>query len=235
MAVAALASPPEQAAKRAFVDDLRKKYGAVARLNQAWGTKHASWDALLECRTPPDKKKALDDLTAFYTRTAEEYFRGCRDAVKEVAPQQLYLGCRFAWGNERAVRAGAKFCDVVSFNLYRESIADFRLPEGVDRPLVVGEFHFGALDRVMLHTGLRPVENQEARAAAYQNYVRGAVTHPQFVGTHWFQYCDQATTGRGDGENYQIGFVDVCDTPYGETITASRAIGRGLYELRAGN
>jgi len=24
---------------------------------------------------------------------------------------------------------------------------------------------------------------------------------------------DQATTGRGDGENYQIGFTDICDRP----------------------
>jgi hypothetical protein len=120
----------------------------------------------------------------------------------------------------------------VSFNLYRESIAEFRLPEGVDKPLVVGEFHFGALDRGMLHTGLRPVEDQAARAAAYRSYLRGALAHPQFVGTHWFQYADQATTGRGDGENYQIGFIDVCDTPYAETIAASREIGRSLYQFR---
>jgi hypothetical protein len=53
------------------------------------------------------------------------------------------------------------------------------------------------------------------------------------VGTHWFQFGDQATTGRGDGENYQIGFLDVCDTPYAETIAAARQVGYGLYATRS--
>jgi hypothetical protein len=45
---------------------------------------------------------------------------------------------------------------------------------------------------------------------------------------------DQATTGRGDGENYQIGFLDVCDTPYAETVAASREVGESMYRRRAG-
>ena len=35
-----------------------------------------------------------------------------------------------------------------------------------------------------------------------------------------------------DEENYQIGFVDVADTPYRETIAVSREIGRQLYKMR---
>lgn len=233
LAAAALASPAEQPAKRAFLDDLKAKYKTIEAVNAVWGTKHASWDALAQSREVPDRKKAHDDLAAFATRTAETYFRECRAAVKEASPDALYLGCRFAWANERAVRAAAKYCDIVSYNLYRDSIAEFRLPDGVDMPLIVGEFHFGALDRGMFHTGLRPVENQDARAKAYANYVRGALAHPNFVGTHWFQYGDQATTGRGDGENYQIGFVDTADTPYAETIAACREVGYAMYRLRA--
>jgi hypothetical protein len=41
-----------------------------------------------------------------------------------------------------------------------------------------------------------------------------------------------SATGRADGENYQIGFLDTCDTPYAKTIAASREIGQGLYQLR---
>ncbi len=235
LAVAALASPAKQPAKRVFVDDLKAKYGAIAKLNEAWGTDHASWEALLASQTPPDKNKARDDLAAFYTKTAETYFGACRDAVKQVAPNKLYLGCRFAWTNERAVRAAAKFCDVISFNRYQYSVADLSLPEGVDKPAVIGEFHFGALDRGMFHTGLKPVANQEERAATYASYVRGALENPWIVGTHWFQYGDQATTGRGDGENYQIGFVDICDTPYPETVRACREVGASMYRTRMGD
>ena len=233
LATATLASPPEQAAKQAFIADLKAKYTDIKNLNKAWETDHASWDALMKSTTPPDEAKALADLEAFSTRVAEEYFRVCRAAVKAVAPNTMYLGCRFAWVHDRAVQAAAKFCDVVSFNKYRYTVADLELPEGVDKPVVIGEFHFGALDRGMFHTGLKPVPDQNARAEAYAGYVRGALEHPNIVGTHWFQFGEQATTGRGDGENYQIGFLDVCDTPYPETIQACRQVGTNLYQIRS--
>jgi hypothetical protein len=232
LATAALASPADQPAKRVFIEELKKKYETVEKLNAAWATQHASWDALLASTAPPEVAKARDDLTAFYTRIAEEYFRNCRDAVKRVDPDGLYLGCRFAWVNDLAARAGAKYCDVVSYNRYRRSVADFRLPDGVDKPVVIGEFHFGALDRGMFHTGLVPCRDQQHRAESYKEYVRSALANPWIVGTHWFQYGDQATTGRGDGENYQIGLLDVCDTPYPETIEAVRSVGYAMYATR---
>lgn len=197
LAEAALKSPADQPAKQAFLADLRAKYGAITGLNAAWGTTHESWEALAGQRTAPDRKQAAPDLAAFYSRTAETYFRAVRDAIREGAPGQLYLGCRFAWANTRAAAAAAaKYCDVVSYNLYQRSIADFVFDGGADVPLIVGEFHFGALDRGMFHTGLVPVPNQDARAQAYTDYVEGALRHRQFVGTHWFQWQDEPTTGR---------------------------------------
>jgi hypothetical protein len=232
LGIAALKSPPKQAAKEVFVADLKAKYGDVARLNATWGTKYDSWEVLLESREAPDKTRARDDLVAFYTKAAEAYFRTVHDSIKAVAPQQLYLGCRFAWVNDRAAIAAAKYCDVISYNLYRRDVGDFKYPGG-DKPLIIGEFHFGALDRGMFHTGLVPVANQAARAQAYKDYVLGAVRHPQFVGTHWFQYKDEPTTGRlYDEENYQIGFVDIADTPYAETIAASREVQAVLCRTR---
>lgn len=72
-------------------------------------------------------------------------------------------------------------------------------------------------------------------AAAYQEYMEGALRHPAFVGCHWFQYQDEPTTGRVyDEENYQIGFIDIADTPYRETIAASRAVAAKLYSTRLG-
>ena len=230
LALAALKSSGDQAAKRAFVSDLKTKYIDVTKLNQAWGASYDSWDSLLQSREAPDKVKAGDDLRAFYTRTAEQYFRTVRDTIKAVAPHQLYLGCRFAWVNDRAAAAAAKYCDVVSYNLYQRSVGDFKFNGGADVPLIIGEFHFGALDRGMFHTGLVPVADQTARAQAYREYVLGALRHPQFVGCHWFQYQDEPVTGRAyDEENYQIGFVDVADTPYVETIAAAREAGYQLY------
>ena len=233
LALGALNSPAEQVAKQIFVADLKATYGDIEKLNQAWGTRHATWEALLQSREMPDKSKAKQDLAAFYTHTAEQYFRTVREVLKAVAPNQLYLGCRFAGANARAAAAAAKYCDVVSYNLYQRDVADFQFDGGADVPLIIGEFHFGALDRGMFHTGLVPTASQQARAEAYQQYVLGALHHPQFVGCHWFQYCDEPTTGRVyDEENYQIGFVDIADTPYAETIAASREVGERLYGKR---
>ena len=232
LAVGALASPAEQPAKVVFVEDLKATYGSVEKLNEAWGTAHASWEAFLESRVVPDKKKAWKDLTAFYSKIAETYFQTVRDELKAVARDQLYLGCRFAWVNERAARAAAKYCDIVSHNFYTYDVERVSPPVGIDKPMIIGEFHFGALDRGMFHTGLKPTASQEDRAAKYRSYVQGAVRNPYLVGAHWFQYQDQATTGRGDGENYQIGLVDICDNPYPETIDACREVGYGMYEHR---
>ena len=233
LAVAALTSPAGQEAKKVFIADLQAKHGTIEKLNAAWGTAHASWEALTASTTPPDKAKADAELKAFQAKTCDTYFRTIRDAVKAVAPAKLYLGCRFAWANATAVAAATKYCDVVSYNLYRRSVADFKLPVAADVPLIIGEFHFGALDRGPLHTGLVPVADQAERAAAYQDYLRGALRHPQFVGCHWFKYMDEPTTGRFyDEENYQIGFVDTADTPYPETVEAARAIGESMYRYR---
>jgi hypothetical protein len=233
LAEAALRSPAGQPAKVRFLEWLRGRHADIAALNAAWGTAHASWEALAAATNPPPRGKARADFEGFYAEIAREYFRVIREEVKAAAPKQMYLGCRFAWANPVAVRAAAPLCDVVSFNRYRPGLDDFTLPDGVDVPVVIGEFHFGALDRGMFHTGLQPTGSQDARADAYRKYVRSGLHHPNIVGTHWFQYRDQATTGRGDGENYQIGLVDAADTPYPETIRAVRDIGESMYRVRS--
>jgi len=163
----------------------------------------------------------------------ELYHKIISEEVKRAAPLKLYLGSRINGGDHSPeARAAVKYCDVVSFNRYQFSPAAVSLPDGADLPVIIGEFHVGALDRGMLHTGLCGVSSQRQRAFAYKHYVTQALTHPNIVGTHWFQYREQAVTGRFDGENYQIGFVDVCDTPYPEIVAASREIGNSLYQIR---
>ncbi len=241
LGLAALVSPAEQEAKKVLVDDLKAKYQTIEKLNTAWDSNFANWEVLLQGKyTPPNKEnwakqKAFEDLSAFYTKTAQTYFTVVREEVKRIAPNQLYLGCRFAWVNDLAIRAAAKYCDVVSFNFYEYGVEGRNLPDNIDMPIIIGEFHFGALDRGMFHPGLKRAADQQDRADKYSEYVRGALLNPYIVGTHWFQYQDQPTTGRGDGEDYQIGFVDIADTPYPETIAASRDIGRTMYEYRLKN
>jgi len=235
LAMASLVSPADQPSKIAVVEQLKKKYGDITKLNTVWQSNYESWKALLHSTESPNVKNAREDLLEGHRMIAEYYFRVISEEVHAACPNKLYMGCRIDSNNPAATSAAAKYCDVISFNRYDEHLDyfDLWLPEGVDKPCIIGEFHFGALDRGMFHTGLWPTESQIARAAAYERYVRSAINNRHIVGTHWFQYMDQATTGRSlDGENYQIGLVTSCDSPYPETIEALRKIGNIMYTER---
>jgi hypothetical protein len=234
LAEAALSSPADQPVKRVFLERLKEKYGAIGELNEVWETGHASWEALLESREAPDVAKAHDDLAAFSEFVAHAYFRINRDIVHSVAPGKLYLGCRFAEKNPRAIRAASLYCDILTINKYDYELRPIEVPEDVDRPVIIGEFHFGAPDHGVFGPGLKPAVSQRERGALYTGYVEEALNHPLVVGTHWFLFADQSTTGRGDGENFQIGMIDVTDTPYPELIEAVQDVGTRMYPLRAG-
>ena len=228
-----LQSPADQPAKAAFADWIEKKYGSVANLGEKWGRAYVDRADFLGSITLPDDA-AKDDLYQCSGIVIDEYFRRTREAVKAFDPQLLYLGCRFA-GHARTevARACAKHCDVVSYNIYRDTIGDWRLPEGLDAPVMIGEFHFGATDRGPFGTGVRQAENQVDRAEKMKAYVRSALANPQIVGVHWHQFSDQATSGRFDGEYLQVGWTDICDTPYPEAVAALRELGASLYSSRA--
>jgi hypothetical protein len=223
-----------QPAKIYFIDYLKNKYQSIDKLNQSWQTSFSSFNALLTSRKKVGYKMFKADADWFYQQLVEKYYQVCRDSVKSIYPNHLYLGSRVHGDtNETVLRAAEKYADVISYNLYHRNLKGFTTrASALTKPLMATEFHFGALDRGVFHTGLQGVSSQEERAQHYYEYVKSALNNPLFIGTHWFQYRAQAITGRGDGENYQIGLVDITDTPYPETIEAVREIGYQLYETR---
>ncbi len=123
-----------------------------------------------------------------------------------------------------------------SLNIYRyappRATLD-RVYELTGRPMLIGEFHIGAPERG-LSPGLVQARDQEERAVAYRYYVEQAMSHPAMIGTHWFQWLDQPSTGRNDGENYNIGFVDVADRPYAQLAAAARTTHGRLAAVHRG-
>jgi hypothetical protein len=235
LALSTVLSPASQPSKLAMRAWLEKKYATAEALSASWGSSFASWEAFLTSTNKPNMEKCGADLEAFHSQIADQYFRVIRDAVKAAAPDKLYLGCRIAWGSPSVYRAAAKTCDLVSVNIYNRTVTK-DLPEGcVDKPMINGEFHFGALDRGLFHTGLVATKDQQERAECYKAFVTACLKHPRYVGTHWFQWRDQALTGRGDGENYQIGFLTVTDQPYPELVMAAREVAATMYPVRYGS
>lgn len=227
-------------AKRAFLKQLQDKYGDIAKLNTAWGASYPDWAAL---SAPVDLKEPfneglLTDLSLLLRSFADQYFRTIQAEIKKVDPNHLYLGCRFAEYSPEVLEAAAKYTDVFSFNIYRLAIdpKEWTVLDPYDHPVVIGEFHFGAVDRGVFDIGLIGVADQASRAKAYQNYVRSVLALPKFIGAHWFQYTDQPTTGRpSDGENGNVGFVSLTDTPYPELIQAAREVHGDMYQKRFGD
>lgn len=230
-------APAGSSAKKGFTKFLKKEYNTITRLNNAWTTRFTSWTNFDTVTTLPEG--AVKDMRAFDLIIIEKYYQTCKTLLKNAAPASLYLGSRLHChfypddqGETGIIKIAAKYCDVVSFNRYRFIASDLTLPDGIDKPIIIGEFHFGALDRGMIHPGLRSVSSQQERAEAYEDYVTGALENSQIIGTHWFQYLSQPFTGRFDGENYQVGIVDICDNPYPELVKAIRSVGYKLYQTR---
>ncbi|ANQ50455.1 beta-agarase [Flammeovirga sp. MY04] len=236
LAIATLKSPESQPAKKEFISDLKQKYKKIEKLNKQWATNYASWKALSKNTNPKLGDGANEDVYAFYQKIAITYFKTIHDELAKVAPNQLYLGCRFAWGNNAIVmKSAAQYCDILSFNKYEYSVKHVSLPEDVDMPILIGEFHFGAIDRGSFHPGVKVAKDQNDRGEKYISYIQSALNHPNIIGAHWFQYTDQPLTGRGDGENYNVGLVDVTDQPYQEVVDKFREINYQLYDYRLGN
>lgn len=225
-------SEPGAACKLVFMNYLTKKYKTIAAFNKSWGSHFADWNAFLQNTDdiPGANKTDLEEMAKMMTR---KYFETTRRVFKEVAPDKLYMGCRFAGSNKNVVQIGSEYCDVMSWNAYRFSLEGFKPGDGIDKPVMIGEFHFGALDRGMLNHSLKYTENQRQRATAYEIYLKSALENPYLIGTNWHQFSDQAASGRFDGECLQVGFTDCCDTPYYESIQALRNIGYHMYEIRS--
>ncbi len=228
-------TPAPSPARSALLDLLRTRYTSISALNSAWGSAAAGWDSL---RAPdaPFNAAVKRDLSDMLRLLARQYFSTVNAAIKDIDPDHLYLGSRFS-GNYsiEVVEAAAAFADVVSFNIYQNRIdpSAWDWLNALDKPAIIGEFHFGALDRGMFHPGLVAAPDQAGRARMFQDYLTSVLEHPAFVGAHWFQYMDEPVAGRTlDGENYNIGLLSVTDTPYPELIDAVREIHARMYEVR---
>lgn len=216
---------------------LQKKYADNAALAAAWGIPvtfeelaAGPWKTVLP-------EAALADLEAFSVVMTSRYFQILSEACRKVDPNHLNLGMRWAGTPPRWAVEGMRSFDVFSMNCYRQRVpADVTrtIHELLKRPVIIGEWHFGALDVGLPASGIGHLKNQQDRAKAYRVYLEDAAANPHCVGAHWFTLYDQSALGRFDGENYNIGFLDVCNRPYEELCQAAVTSHERLYEVAAG-
>ena len=223
--------------RNALAGWLRQRHGDDRCLAEAW-----QMDVTLDAVRAgiwhqPLTEAARRDLDAFSTILVEKLFAGMSQACRKVDPNHLNLGIRYytvppAWALEPMRRF-----DVFSMNCYAprppvEAIAP--VSKLLNLPVILGEWHFGSLDAGLPASGIGHVRTQADRGRAYRAYLEAAAAEPWCVGSHWFTLYDQSALGRFDGENYNIGFLDVCHRIYDEIATAARTAHGRMYGVADG-
>jgi hypothetical protein len=178
----------------------------------------------------PERRKA------FLYHTYEKFVGTANAAIKKHDPNHLSLGLRFGGAAPPDIIRASRVFDVYSLNSYAYAVNQAELDKIrsiLDKPVLIGEFHFGTPGRGMT-AGLKQGSSQDERGVAYRYYVENAAADPSIVGTHWFQWIDEPSTGRFDGENYNIGLLDVTDRPYRELVDAALVTHRRLLNVHSG-
>jgi hypothetical protein len=223
--------------REALASFLREQYADRSALSAAWQIE-TDFDQIARGRWATRiTDEAKKDLESFSVLMTERYFNAISDACKSVAPQHLNLGMRWAGLPPPWAVEGMKAFDVFSLNCYQATVpraVTDEIQAKLRMPILIGEFHFGALDVGLPSSGLGHLKHQTDRAKAYRVYMEDAAANPNCVGAHWFTMYDQSALGRFDGENYNIGFLDVCNRPYEELSRAGAATHERIYEVAAG-
>jgi hypothetical protein len=186
--------------------------------------------AHLDAGDTPERRQA------FLVETYAKFVEAVTAAVKKHDPNHLSLGIRFGSSAPPEIVRASKIFDVYSLNNYNYSVNQREIDKVrslIDKPIVIGEFHFGTPGRGMT-PGLRQTASQEERGVAYRYYVENAAADPSIAGTHWFEWVDEPATGRFDGENYNIGLIDTTDRPYAELTSAAAETHRRIEAIHAG-
>ena len=234
-----LYNPADTVCKERLIGFLRERYGEIHRLNAAWGCALEGFESLWEPKRDVSKwtAQSREDMREFSRQMLRAYVEIPVRACRQVDSNHMILGMRWAWISDPDLVTGWESFDVFSINCYAvdptekiQHVADL----GVDLPVMIGEFHFGALDAGLPATGLEAVKSQHDRGAAYRYYCESVAAHPYGVGCHYFQCYDQFTLGRFDGENYNIGLFDICSCAYPEMLEQIRECSRRVYRIAAG-
>ena len=220
--------------KDEFIKWITSKYKNDLQLfNQSWKLSFKSFEELTTLVLKDYPSGTADsDFYEFSEIMVKQYIDVPCDEVEKVDENHLNLGMRYAsLSSDLLYKAGERF-DIFSINGYginpppTEEIA-----KKSGKPIMIGEFHHGATDRGLPATGIIGVLTQEDRADAYSNYIEQGFARPELVGMHYFQWVDQPFYGRFDGENYNIGVVDITNNPYDELTKAMIITNEKIYDI----
>ena len=178
--------------------------------------------------------RGLETVEEFVQCLAERYYQLAHDSIRRYDEHHLILGDRFAtWYPQAVARAAKPYVDAISINSGADwnngEISTFLLKtlhEITGKPILISEFYMCARENRSGNKNsgaiFPTVRTQRERAAAFRTNLTALAELPYVIGAHWFQYYDEPAYGRPDGEDYNMGLVDIDDRPY-EGLTAAAA------------
>lgn len=237
-----LEQSPHSEQRRRLIHMLRQDYADDwAKLQQDFIPQGAASFAALERKGSLLLRPGgagIERIQHFATLLAERYYALVHQIVREFDPRGLLLGDRYqSFYYPEVARASHDFVDVVSTNL-NPGWKDGTIPRFflstlyalAKRPVMVGEFYMTSSQNRSGNknssSGFPVVSTQQERADGFVRALTAMAQTPYVVGADWFQYSDEPTLGRGDGENYNMGLVDIEDRPYEELTAASAHLDR---------
>lgn len=169
-------------------------------------------------------------MRRFLGLLADRYYQLAHDIIRKHDTRALILGDRYqSFYYPEVAQAAARHVDMVSTNLnahwndgtFLRCYLD-TLHALTGKPILVSEIYMAAAENRSGNrntSGVFPVvATQQERAAATRNTLEALAQLPYVVGVDWFQYTDEPTHGREDGENFNFGLVDINDQPYEEVV-----------------
>lgn len=233
-----LASTEKLESREAFIRWIQDRYQNISVLNENWSTEFNDFEELNQplTRFSGTNDRVKEDLIAFSELMIARYVEIPAKVCRKACPNHLNLGIRWPNMHNLSRLAGSEYLDVVTLNRYavtpRPDIEKYM--SRLDMPLLIGEYHFTALDQGMASFGHIETPNQTERGKAYQYYTEAAISMPVCVGTHYFTWNDQGAIGRPDGECFPHGLVDVCQQPYQAFVDGIVKTTGHLYEVASG-
>ncbi len=189
-----------------------------------------SWSALqrrgmLYMRSGGDGLKVM---RRFLGLLADRYYQLSRDIIRKYDRRALIFGDRYqSFYYPEVARAAGRYMDAMSSNLnahwndgtFLRCYLD-TLHALTGKPILVSEIYMAASDNRSgnknTHGGFPVVATQTERAEGLRHTLHALLRLPYVIGADWFQYTDEPTHGRDDGENFNFGLVDIHNRPYEE-------------------
>ncbi len=176
-------------------------------------------------------------VNKFIRLIAERYYDLCRRIIRKYDPHSLILGDRYqAFFYPEVARAAAPYVDAISTNFnanWNDGTAVryylSTLHQLTQKPIMIGEYYLAAMENRsgnQNNSAQFPlVQTQAERVRGFATTARYLCQTASVIGADWFQFYDEPMFGRDDGENFNMGLIDIYGKPYEELTRASRTLG----------